>query len=110
RQRSPSRSGRERLMNLLPRIAARALGRPLLLHGLKAELIISILGERIGAALPIVLDDIPDEFKARAVDKPAANRNIGEPVLAGRQVAYRRCEGAGVIPVVGTLVNRGLAL
>jgi capsid assembly protease len=93
-------------MNMLPRIAERVLGRPLLIHVLKAELILALLGERIGVG-SIELDDVPEEFKAARASKPAANRLIGEPVMRGRQVAYMRAGGVGIIPVVGTLVNRG---
>lgn len=93
-------------MNMLPRIAERVLGRPLLIHAIKAELIVALLGERIGVGT-LELEAIPDEFKALRADQPAANRMIGEPVMRGRQVAYMRAGGVGIMPVLGTLVNRG---
>lgn len=80
-------------MTHLLRIAERVINRPLLLHPQKAEVILWVLGERIGTAAPK-----PD---------PEANRFIGQPRLLGRSLAYNVTDGAAVITVEGTLVNRG---
>lgn len=95
-------------MNILARIADRVIGRPLLLHPLKAELIAAIIGERIGVSNEMP-ENVPRELLAMRDDKPAANRMIGEPVISGRGwELYRRVGSVGVIPVVGSLTNRGV--
>ena len=100
-------------MNILARIADRVIGRPLLLHPAKAELIASILAERIGID-PIISPDawtkLAEGFTLPLSERPAANRMVGEPVGAGRSILYRRVDGVAVVPVVGTLVNRGVAI
>lgn len=99
-------------MNILARIADRVIGRPLLLHPAKAELIASVLADRIGigALVDPAAAGLPAELTATLAERPAANRNIGEPVGVGRTLLYRRANGVGIIPVVGTLTNRGLAI
>jgi signal peptide peptidase SppA len=97
-------------MNILARIADRVIGRPLLLHPAKAELIASVLGERIGVDALVDPRGMPAEFTAPASERPAANRLLGEPVMSGRQELYRRVNGVAVIPIIGTLVNRGVAI
>jgi signal peptide peptidase SppA len=101
-------------MNVLARIADRVLGRPLLIHPAKAELIASVLGERIQVDYGRVqgIDDsgLHDQLSASLSQRPAANRLVGEPIMSGRQELYRRANGVGIIPVVGTLVNRGVAI
>ena len=97
-------------MNILARIADRVLGRPLLLHPAKAELIASVLADRIGVEAFIDATGLPAEFTAAATDRPAMNRMVGEPVGMGRGILYRRVDGVAVVPVVGTLVNRGVAI
>jgi signal peptide peptidase SppA len=97
---------------LLLHVADRVLGRPLFLHPAKAEIILAVIGERIG------VDDaeLPPETLASLMmtraDKPAANRLIGEPggPIDGRgrrQMLYMQEGGVALIPVIGTLVNRG---
>jgi signal peptide peptidase SppA len=99
-------------MNILARIADRVIGRPLLLHPAKAELIASVLADRIGigALVDPAAAGLPAELTAPLAERPAANRMIGEPIGGGRSVLYRRANGVGIIPVVGTLTNRGLAI
>jgi len=97
-------------MNILARIADRVIGRPLLLHPAKAELIASVLADRIGIDALVDPALAPTELTAALTERPAANRMIGEPVGSGRNPLYRRANGVGIIPVVGTLVNRGLAV
>jgi signal peptide peptidase SppA len=99
-------------MNILARIADRVIGRPLMLHPAKAELIASILADRIGieAFIDPRASTLPPELTTPLKERPAANRLVGEPVGMGRQELYRRVGGVGVIPVVGTLVNRGVAI
>jgi signal peptide peptidase SppA len=104
-------------MNILARIADRVIGRPLLVHPAKIELIASVLAERIGVDASHLAAS-RREFVAGGlaslaiplIDMPAANRLVGDPVMAGRQVLYNRVNGVAVIPVVGTLVNRGVAI
>jgi signal peptide peptidase SppA len=99
-------------MNILARIADRVIGRPLLVHPAKIELIASVLAERIGVDVPAPQGRAVwhDSLARLAHDTPAANRLVGEPVMAGRQVLYNRVNGVGIVPVVGTLVNRGVAI
>ncbi len=82
-------------MSNLMMIADRVLNRPLLITRDKAQMILSVLGSRIG------------------VDAPDASRFEGdrfERDQSGRPVAvkpYSVSDGVGIITVVGTLVNRG---
>jgi len=100
-------------MNMLSHIADRVLGRPLFIHQAKAALILSILSERIGVEAPAT-DDIDDVFKQFQSQRPAANRLIGEPAGVldadgkdrGRWM-YNLAGGVAIIPVVGSLINRG---
>lgn len=100
------------MSNHLARIADRVLSRPLLIHPSKAEVILSVIGARIGVDPPDV-SGIDAAFKASRSASPAASRLVGEPVgpLNSRgQVTeefYRLFEGVAVIPVIGSLVNRG---
>lgn len=100
-------------MNLLAHIADRVIGRPLLLHPAKAELIASVLATRIGVD-PIIdpkaWSALANDFTMPMNERPAMNRMVGEPVTSGRAVLYRRIDGVAVVPVVGTLVNRGIAI
>ena len=100
-------------MNILARIADRVLGRPLLLHPAKAELIASVLADRIGID-PIIdpkaWSSLAEDFTLPMSDRPSMNRMVGEPVGSGRAVLYRRVNGVAVLPVVGTLVNRGVVI
>lgn len=111
---------------LLLHVADRVFGRPLFLHPAKAEIILAVLGERIGiyesqgvtgaVGMPgdpgIDWTDVHQRLMTPRRDKPAANRLIGEPggPMDGRgrrQLLYMQDGGVALIPVVGTLINRG---
>jgi signal peptide peptidase SppA len=81
---------------MLLHIAERVLNRPLLLHPAKAEIILHVLEGRLpldGALAPL---------------SPEANRFLGSSTRPdGRERKYRVRDGTAVIPVVGSLVNRG---
>ena len=81
-------------------IAERILNTPLLIHPMKAEVIFSILQERLGAGIEFDLD--MDE------NSPEASRFIGTTQRRDRpqglSAAYK---GISIIPVLGSLVNRG---
>lgn len=81
----------------LTHIADRFLNRPLLLHPSKAEVILHVLQGR----MPI--------DGAQASTLPAdANRFIGRNSRADGSVRMvRAIDGVGIIPIVGSLVNRG---
>jgi signal peptide peptidase SppA len=96
-------------MNYLALVADRVIGRPLLILPAKAELIVSILGARIGVEGELSEDD-PE--LAAAIGKPAANRFVGEPGgptdnRGRRRVMYAQQDGVAIINVLGSLVNRG---
>ena len=73
-------------MNLLPLMASRVLGTPLVIGQAKLESILSVLGPRIGIATP----------ELSAMDGGARNRRS----------SLVTPEGIAVIPVFGTLVKR----
>jgi signal peptide peptidase SppA len=95
------------MSKLLVHIADRVLNRPLMIHPDKLALISSILEGRIG------ID--PTEFKDMDIDaafrdaKPDASRFVGSRVgIDGRSVKpYSVQDGVAIIPVIGSLVNRG---
>jgi capsid assembly protease len=94
-------------MNYLAQIAERVLGKPLLLHPRKAEIILAVLGERIGVEAAAF-----DETDLVMLLKPAATRFVGEPggPIDGngrRRTLYYQSKGVALIPIIGTLVNRG---
>lgn len=80
----------------LVHIADRVIGRPLLLHPTKAEVILHVLEGRIpleGMLAPL---------------GPEANRFTGEPRgFIGRTPTYQFDGGVATITIVGSLVNRG---
>lgn len=98
-------------MSMLYRIAERVLNRPLLILPEKAAAVVGVLAGRIGidgAALQSVIDNL-DEQPA-----PDASRFVGEDYErdeAGKPrgwLPYRRtADGAAVITISGSLVNRG---
>src|SRR5262245_49377684 len=95
----------------LPHIAARIFGRPLLIDPRKAEMLLAILGERIGIDA-VDVGHIDSIFRRARLESPAANRMIGEPggpydQSGRRQLLYNVHNGVALIPIVGTLVNRG---
>lgn len=83
------------MTNHLPEIASRMLNTTLLLHPQKAEVLLWVLGPRIG------IDEraLPD-----VESQPDASRFVGSLSGGG---AYSVERGAAIIPVMGTLVNRG---
>jgi signal peptide peptidase SppA len=78
---------------MLPHLASRIFGTPLLVHRAKLDVILSALGPRLGIEHPITVD-APDLLAA----VPAAR-----PTLPGGV-------GIAVIPIHGTLVKRTLGL
>ncbi|MEK9751738.1 MAG: S49 family peptidase [Rhodospirillaceae bacterium] len=110
-------------MTMLLRIAERALNRPLLIHPDKVPLILGVLEGRIpvsdagdlrkGAEERI--EALPDDARAVLLGPgPNASRFYGssedvDPQTGQRSMLpYRRTkEGVALIPVIGTLVNRG---
>lgn len=81
----------------LTQIASRVLNRPLLLHPTKAEIILQVLQGR----LPL------EGARAEAL-RPEANRFLGSATDEnGRMRSYNVTHGVALIPIVGTLVNRG---
>lgn len=85
------------MSNDLIHIAQRIHQTPLLIHPAKLEVIVSILGARIGAG----------DFQ---LDLPEAdmNRFVGTPAREQRPMGLSNAhKGVAIIPVEGTLVNRG---
>lgn len=76
-------------MNLLPHLAARLFGAPLLIHRPKLDVILSVLGSRVG------LPDLSAPTGFTPPDRNAAQSDSG----AGQS-------GIAVIPIYGTLVRR----
>jgi len=98
-------------MNYLAHIADRVLGRPLLIHADKLHLIVAALGDRIGVVdMAIDTTELAAIFTDARRDRPAASRMVGETVGSPRAPLYQRVGGVGIIPVVGSLVNRGVAI
>lgn len=79
----------------LAQIAGRVLNRPLLLHPDKADLILHVLQGRIGIEPLSAID-------------PQANRFVGSYRRENGSVSSMRVEhGVAILPIVGSLVNRG---
>lgn len=76
-------------MNLLPHLAARLFGAPLLIHRPKLDVILSVLGSRVG---------LPDLSAPTGFVQPDRNAAQSD-TSAGRS-------GIAVIPIYGTLVRR----
>lgn len=84
----------------LHRIAARVLNRPLLIVPHNAEIICSVLADRIGI----------EPMTALPERSPDASRFLGEGVPAAggnRRAMYQRIDDTAVVTVEGELVNRG---
>lgn len=110
-------------MSLLLKIAERTLNRPLLVHPDKLPLILGILEGRIpiqetGAWRAIAearIDEFPEAARATMRGpNPTASRFVGSSVdrdeMTGRTTGlpYQRTQdGVALIPVIGSLVNRG---
>lgn len=81
----------------LVHIASRVLNRPLLLHPTKAEVILHVLEGRLSLDGAVLADLAPD-----------ANRFLGRNLRADGSLKLNRAEnGVALIPIVGSLVNRG---
>ncbi len=79
----------------LAQIASRVLNRPLLLHPDKVDLILHVLQGRIGIA-PLAAPD------------PQSNRFVGSYRRDNGSIGSLRVEnGVAILPIVGSLVNRG---
>ena len=76
-------------MNLLPHLAARLFGAPLLIHRPKLDVILSVLGSRVG---------LPDLSASTGFAPP--DRNAAQSDTSAGQ------SGIAVIPIYGTLVRR----
>ena len=110
-------------MSILLQIAERALNRPLMVHPDKLPIILGVLDGRIPLSAPAEwkaaaldrIDGLPEEARATMLGpNPTASRFVGsstdEDPVTGRRSAlpYRRTrEGVAVIPVIGSLINRG---
>jgi signal peptide peptidase SppA len=79
-------------MTLLPHVAARLFGAPLLIHRPKLDVILSVLGPRVGVT----------DLAAPGGFMPPARSPSGTPAGGGNQIA--------VIPIHGTLVRRTVGL
>lgn len=78
-------------------IADRVLGRPLLIHPTKAEVILQVLQGRL-----------PIDGVAASTLAPEANRFTGSWTGAdGKSRKFKTVGGVGIVSVVGSLVNRG---
>jgi hypothetical protein len=79
----------------LVQIAGRVLNRPLLLHPDKADLILHVLQGRIG-------------IEPLAAPDPQSNRFVGSHRRDNGSVSSLRiANGVAILPIVGSLVNRG---
>jgi len=79
----------------LHRIAQAVLGQPLLIHPAKAEVIGHVLAGRIGVNAPEAIS-------------PDASRFVGSYSREKRDMGMSRAaNGTAIIPIVGSLVNRG---
>lgn len=109
-------------MSLLLHIADRALNRPLLIHPDKLPLILGVLEGRIPLgdisalreAARVNIDRLPEAARTTMLGpSPTASRFVGTQVDKapdGRRTAlpYKRTrDGVAIIPVIGSLVNRG---
>lgn len=82
---------------MLIQIADRVLNRPLLLHPAKAEVILHVLEGRL-----------PLNGSALAPLSPDANRFLGSSTRPdGKDRKYRVRGNTAIVPIVGSLVNRG---
>lgn len=81
----------------LHQIAERTINRPLLIHPDKAAIILSTLNDRIGLGA-----------ETPAPAGPDASRFFGSPQREDGRRSYTRAKnGVGVVPIIGSLVNRG---
>lgn len=114
-------------MTILLRIAERALNRPLLIHPDKVPLILGVLSgripvdeaaiERMRAAAEQRIDALPAGAQAIMRGPADASRFIGDRNerdnngnVVARLPYARTSAGIAIIPVIGSLVNRGTSL
>jgi signal peptide peptidase SppA len=97
-------------MTKLAHIADRVLNRPLMIHPDKLGLIASILDGRIGIDGADLGKDVGDVYR----DGPEASRYVGQFEAAdpndpkgGRKPYRTTADGVAIIPVLGSLINRG---
>ncbi len=83
---------------MIPHIMLQAVNVPLMLLPSKAEIIQSVLAMKDGS---------PQMLEGWARPQPQQNSMIGEPVAIGGRYAYGRVGTTAVVPVIGTMVNRG---
>lgn len=85
----------------LAHIADKVLNQPLLLTDTKAAIIVNILAERMG------IEDIEDS-EAGSIE-PQASRFVGSPRMGpnGTSAGYSIKDNVAIIPIIGTMVNRG---
>ncbi len=87
-------------MNDLFHIAQRLYNVPLLIAPEKAQIILHVLEGRIGNSLDLALDE--------SVVSPEMSRFVGSPVRSdGAPRKFMVDQGVAVVPVIGSLVNRG---
>jgi len=103
-------------MTKLAHIADRVLNRPLMIHPDKLSLIASILDGRIGIdGADLRAQDVSaEEAGAMMGAGPEASRYVGQYALndpndpkSGRKPYRTTADGVAIIPVLGSLVNRG---
>lgn len=83
---------------MIPHIMLQAVNVPLMLLPSKAEIIQSVLAMKDGS---------PQMLEGWARPLPQQNSMVGEPVAIGGRYAYGRVGATAVVPVIGTMVNRG---
>ncbi|MCA6099196.1 S49 family peptidase [Bradyrhizobium australafricanum] len=98
-------------MTVLFHVADRVLNRPLMIHPDKLSLIASVLDGRIGID-SATLGAVEADYLKKAA--PGSSRFVGNYELvdpknpsAGRKPYRTTAEGVAIIPVIGSLVNRG---
>lgn len=88
-------------MSLLLHIADQVLNRPLLITPDKAQVILSVLGHRIGISDPMV--PMVDRFEGDVVGRDA-NGKVDFSKISRFPIT---AAGVGIVSIVGSLVNRG---
>jgi ClpP class serine protease len=94
-------------MSHLPHLADRVVGRPLLLHPDKIQVILWALQSRIGLHLDAETSQFqpePQPDASQFTPQPEASRFRGRRSNHG---PYAVENGAAILPIVGSLVNRG---
>jgi signal peptide peptidase SppA len=94
------------LSRVLIHVADRVLNRPLLIHPLKAEIIVMAIRDRIG----VEVDDatVVADLEAAEAARPSMNEFIGTRRRKGRDWAMTPAHnGVAIITIAGSLVNRG---